>query len=692
MNASFFTSEMALTPAERARRYREKKKADAVGREEFLRKEAKRQRDRYTSVADIASERSKRSLRKRWRTNQKFSRTNRNTITEAVNAVGTPPQSPPYAQQHVEPTPARGRGRKRVRKDRAKAYRDMAKLKVTLVSQKRLVEKYKKRYHRLVTTTQETRNTPSSNANRLLRHARRPEGCTEIKRVLIFHNALIMQLRKKYKDSRQKRFQQQIRRVAMGKVLKKYRMIGRAQLALTRGQWAADTAPEDGILDLDRKRRSDALTDDQVETVRSFFQRDDSSRMMPGKRDTVTRRKLKKQKRLLSDSMKTLHAKFRYEHADINICYSTFCTLRPFWVVAPTLADRDTCQCKRHSNIKLMADKLHREGIIPSSSQSEQYNQLVCDKESKTCMYGTCGNCKDNRLPPISHEADCREVTYSQWVTKEKEFTKRSEGEQETRKAKVTVKESREITIGELYLKFETDLKPRFTTHTFNIGHQYRTLRSLKEQMSADEVTVHVDFSENYTCRYGAEIQSVHFGGSHRQASLHTGVYYTTKGTKSFCSISDCTRHDPAGIWAHLQPVLRDIRASDANITTVHFVSDGPTTQYRNKSNFYLASVIPRKLGYAHVTWNFLEASHGKGAADGIGGAVKRQADRFVAEGNDIPDAAAMYRVLLQRTTKVQLYMIEEEEFDAFDTQIPPNLCSVYGTMQIHQVSYITMR
>ena len=218
-------------------------------------------------------------------------------------------------------------------------------------------------------------------------------------------------------------------------------------------------------------------------------------------------------------------------------------------------------------------------------------------------------------------------------------------------------------------------MKPRFTTHTFNIGHQNRTLRSLKELMSADEVTVHIDFSENYTCLYGEEIQSVHFGGSHRQAYLHTGVYYTTEGTKSFCSISDCTRHYPAGIWAHLQPVLRDIQASDANITTVHFVSDGPTTQYRNKSNFYLASVIPRKLGNERVTWNFLEASHGKGAADGIGGAVKRQADRFVAEGNDIPDAASMYRVLLQRT-KVQLYLIEEEEFIAFDAEIP-RTCAV---------------
>ena len=51
-----------------------------------------------------------------------------------MNAVGTPSQSPPYAQQPVESTPARGSRCKRVRKDRAKAYRDMAKLMVPLVS------------------------------------------------------------------------------------------------------------------------------------------------------------------------------------------------------------------------------------------------------------------------------------------------------------------------------------------------------------------------------------------------------------------------------------------------------------------------------------------------------------------------------------------------------------------------------
>ena len=35
-----------------------------------------------------------------------------------------------------------------------------------------------------------------------------------------------------------------------------------------------------------------------------------------------------------------------------------------------------------------------------------------------------------------------------------------------------------------------------------------------------------IDFSENYYCKYSAEIQSVHFGASKKQISLHTGVFF----------------------------------------------------------------------------------------------------------------------------------------------------------------------
>ena len=137
----------------------------------------------------------------------------------------------------------------------------------------------------------------------------------------------------------------------------------------------------------------------------------------------------------------------------------------------------------------------------------------MCDNDSKSCMYGTCDNCKDNRLPTISHEAECREVTYSQWVTTEKEFTKRSGGAQETRQVKVTVKESREITIEELYLKFETELKPRFTKHFH--------LRSLKELMCSDEITVHVDFSENYFVSMEKKFKVIILNVGSQKSAMH---------------------------------------------------------------------------------------------------------------------------------------------------------------------------
>ena len=38
-------------------------------------------------------------------------------------------------------------------------------------------------------------------------------------------------------------------------------------------------------------------------------------------------------------------------------------------------------------------------------------------------------------------------------------------------------------------------------------------------------------------------------------------------------------------------------------------------------------------MSFEEVTWNFFKSGHGKGAADGIGGTVKREADRLVTHG-----------------------------------------------------------
>ncbi|KAK2169937.1 hypothetical protein NP493_1168g00001 [Ridgeia piscesae] len=63
------------------------------------------------------------------------------------------------------------------------------------------------------------------------------------------------------------------------------------------------------------------------------------------------------------------------------------------------------------------------------------------------------------------------------------------------------------------------------------------------------------------------------------------------------------------------------------DLDTIHFFSDGPTFQYRQKVILFLFCTKIFDAGYHAGSWNFWEASHGKGAPCGIGGAIKRKAN-----------------------------------------------------------------
>ena len=131
----------------------------------------------------------------------------------------------------------------------------------------------------------------------------------------------------------------------------------------------------------------------------------------------------------------------------------------------------------------------------------------------------------------------------------------------------------------------------------FRVKHQFQELRKLKENLPDHAAVIHIDFSENFNCGYSSKVQSAHFGGSHSQATLHTGVTYVERKVVPFCTISACNRHDPCAIWAHLQPFLNYIKENHPKISEIHFISNGPTTQYRNRKicfyfqEFYLSKI-----------------------------------------------------------------------------------------------------
>ena len=80
-----------------------------------------------------------------------------------------------------------------------------------------------------------------------------------------------------------------------------------------------------------------------VKAVRNFYLRDDVSRVTTGVTRTVTFQKVKKQCRVLNDTLKKLYMKFKSETQTKKICYAIFCNLRPFWLVFPQASDRNTC-------------------------------------------------------------------------------------------------------------------------------------------------------------------------------------------------------------------------------------------------------------------------------------------------------------------------------------------------------------
>ena len=390
--------------------------------------------------------------------------------------------------------------------------------------------------------------------------------------------------------------------------------------------------------------------------------------------------------------MRNLHRRFLLESPDSRISYSLFCRMRPFWVVQPSIADRETCLCKLHENLCFLVEKLHFLRVIGSTDLEEMAESICCDSKSKDCMYNACPNCKDREFP-IASERDLESTVYcTQWMTeavlREK---KNKEGVKEKVSLKMTVKKRMEMTLQNLLELFKKQLT-HFKRHLFNIKSQFSFHRELKKSMTHQECLIHVDFSENYVCKYSSEIQAVHFASNQQQTTLHTGVLHVGGVEEHVCfaTITSSKEKGPAAIWTHMSPILDLVKASYPNVNTVHFFSDGPCTQYRQKGNFYLFCTKLHQCGFQLGTWNFFEASHGKGAPDGVGGLLKRTADRLVSHGKDIPNAELFFNALVDAKLAIKLFYISEDNVAEAVKNMPEGLPVVPSTMQIHQV--VTVR
>jgi len=164
-----------------------------------------------------------------------------------------------------------------------------------------------------------------------------------------------------------------------------------------------------------------------------------------------------------------------------------------------------------------------------------------------SCMYRTCSNCKDKKIPTtLDPSLKGNIIIWEEWVTK---FVPRrgAYGSTEEKDVRNVFLEKRNTSFEKL-VELTQDHLSNFSRHIYNIKLQYERMRKLRESLSQNEVVVHIDYSENYACKYTREIKETHFGGGNQQVTLYTGVIYLSgEKVQSFAVQSSAQCHSNMG-------------------------------------------------------------------------------------------------------------------------------------------------
>ena len=227
-----------------------------------------------------------------------------------------------------------------------------------------------------------------------------------------------------------------------------------------------------------------------------------------------------------------------------------------------------------------------------------------------------------------------------------------------------------------------------FKEHAIRARTQYAEVRRLKENLYPGHSVVIMDFSENFVCDYLEEVQSSYYNKP--SVSLHPVVIYfkdETDGSlkhKSYIYCSDDTDHKAAAIFTIMRKLNEDLNVDLPLIDTLHYVSDSPTSQYRNKTLFQVVAHHQTLFG-KKATWTYMEAGHGKGASDGVGGSSKRLADVAIKRGIKIQNAEdyVMWGNSEETAIKYVLYNTCEIEISCKELEVFSQQ-PVSGTMQLH--------
>ena len=186
-----------------------------------------------------------------------------------------------------------------------------------------------------------------------------------------------------------------------------------------------------------------------------------------------------------------------------------------------------------------------------------------------------------------------------------------------------------------------------------------------------------MDFGENYSFIVQDAAQGYHRENS--QCTLHPFVFYfkmqdSTIGHKSFCFISDSTKHSTAMVYTFLKKLIPHLKKAHDQIQKIIYFSDGCAAQYKNRYSFINLIHHCEDFGLK-AEWNFFATSRGKNACDGIGGTLKRSTARASLQrplNGQILTSMDFYHYCQESISTITTYYTRAEEVEKVQKLFAP--------------------
>ena len=130
---------------------------------------------------------------------------------------------------------------------------------------------------------------------------------------------------------------------------------------------AKDLVANSRIFSIPAKKRGKLLPADTVNSVKSFYERDDVNRIMPYLKDYLSIKQSNGkrqhiQKRLLLGNLNELYNLYKRENEYVNIGFTKFTELRPPYCILPGSSDtHNVCTWGHHENVKPMLSAMEIE-------------------------------------------------------------------------------------------------------------------------------------------------------------------------------------------------------------------------------------------------------------------------------------------------------------------------------------------